>query len=66
MHRWASGDHLAAALQDADLTPGDFVRHCRQVVDLLEQLTDAPHVSLTARDAIVGVRRGLVAQEMER
>jgi ATP-dependent RNA helicase HelY len=66
MHRWASGAHLAAALQDADLTPGDFVRHCRQVVDLLEQLTDSPHVSLSARDAIVGVRRGLVAQEMER
>jgi ATP-dependent RNA helicase HelY len=66
VHRWARGAHLAAALEDADLTPGDFVRHCRQVVDLLEQLTELPHVALTARNAIVGVRRGLVAQEMER
>ncbi|PWH05690.1 RNA helicase [Brachybacterium endophyticum] len=66
VHRWASGHHLAAALGEADLTPGDFVRHCRQVVDQLEQLSELPHVSLTARDAIVGVRRGLVAQEMER
>ncbi|MCL6424123.1 DEAD/DEAH box helicase [Brachybacterium sp. JHP9] len=66
MHRWARGHHLAGALGEADLTPGDFVRHCRQVIDLLEQLTEIPHVALTARNAIVAVRRGLVAQEMDR
>jgi ATP-dependent RNA helicase HelY len=64
--RWAKGDHLAAAIDDTGLPPGDFVRHCRQVIDLLRQLTDDPHVGLTARHAIVAVRRGLVAQEMDR
>src|SRR5699024_6259815 len=39
VHRWARGEHLAAALDGNDLPPGDFVRHCRQVIDLLDQLT---------------------------
>jgi ATP-dependent RNA helicase HelY len=63
--RWASGEHLAAAIGNAPLAAGDFVRHCRQIIDLLEQLVGLPHVSLTARHAIVAVRRGLVAQEMD-
>jgi ATP-dependent RNA helicase HelY len=66
LYRWAQGAHLAAAIDEGGPTPGDFVRHCRQVIDLLRQLTEHPHVGLTARHAIVAVRRGLVAQEMDR
>lgn len=66
VQRWARGEHLAAVLVDADLPPGDFVRHCRQVIDLLDQLTADPELGPTAREAIAGVRRGLVAQEIDR
>ena len=59
-------DALAAALESNDLPPGDFVRHCRQVIDLLDQLTADERLGRTARAAIDGVRRGLVAQEIGR
>ena len=66
VHRWARGVHLAAALEDTGLPPGDFVRHCRQVIDLLDQLTADERLGTTARAAITAVRRGLVAQEIDR
>ena len=66
MHRWARGAHLAAALDGNDLPPGDFVRHCRQVIDLLDQLTADERLGPTARRSIRAVRRGLVAQEIDR
>lgn len=66
VHRWARGLHVAAALEESDLAPGDFVRHCRQVVDLLDQLTPDETLGATARAAIAAVRRGLVAQEVDR
>ena len=66
VHRWARGSHLAAALDGSDLPPGDFVRHCRQVIDLLDQLTADPVLGQTAHRAIRAVRRGLVAQEIDR
>ena len=66
VHRWAEGLHLAAALEGNDLPPGDFVRHCRQVIDMLDQLTADPELGQLAREAIRAVRRGLVAQEIDR
>lgn len=66
VHRWARGDHFAAALNGSDLPPGDFVRHCRQVIDLLSQLTSDQQLGAAARAAIASVRRGLVAQEIDR
>ena len=37
--RWAGGAHLEQVLDDdPDLTAGDFVRWCKQLVDLLGQL----------------------------
>jgi ATP-dependent RNA helicase HelY len=66
VHRWARGAHLAAALDTNDLPPGDFVRHCRQVIDLLDQLTADEELGPVAREAIRAVRRGLVAQEIDR
>ncbi|HET7474802.1 MAG TPA: DEAD/DEAH box helicase [Dermatophilaceae bacterium] len=72
MHRWASGGRLDAVLRDADLAPGDFVRRCKQVADLLGQIADAAvnghvghvgHVGATARLAMDAVVRGVVAAD---
>ena len=38
MHRWASGQRLEDVLRGTDLAAGDFVRRCKQVIDLLGQL----------------------------
>jgi ATP-dependent RNA helicase HelY len=68
IHRWASGHRLETILKDGDLAAGDFVRWCKQVVDLLGQVQqaagDGPEgVALrrAADDAVNGVRRGVVA-----
>jgi ATP-dependent RNA helicase HelY len=64
--RWASGAPLEQVLDDdPDLTAGDFVRWCKQLVDLLSQIAlvaadDSP-VRRTSRQAIGAVRRGVVA-----
>jgi ATP-dependent RNA helicase HelY len=68
VHRWASGARLESVLSDADLAAGDFVRWCKQVVDLLGQIELAAAESeggsalrRAAKDAVDGVRRGVVA-----
>jgi ATP-dependent RNA helicase HelY len=71
IHRWATTGNLAAALAAADpagngsaLPAGDFVRWCRQVIDLLDQVRNAaPAAGLrtAAKRAISDVRRGVVA-----
>jgi ATP-dependent RNA helicase HelY len=64
IHRWASGQPLEAVLRDADLAAGDFVRWCKQVVDLLGQISvasDDPALIRTARAAVDAVSRGVVA-----
>lgn len=66
VHRWARGVHLAGALEGTGMPAGDFVRHCRQVIDLLDQLTVDEQLGAVARSAILAVRRGLVAQEIDR
>ncbi len=65
LHAWASGDALADVLDEEDeLTGGDFVRHVKQVVDLLRQIAiAAPNEetragAATAADACF---RGVVA-----
>jgi ATP-dependent RNA helicase HelY len=62
--RWAAGADLEEVLRDdPDLTAGDFVRSCKQLVDLLSQvalIAEEP-VRSTARAAIDAVRRGVVA-----
>ncbi|GGB35957.1 helicase [Flexivirga endophytica] len=66
MHRWASGGRLETVLRDSEMSAGDFVRRCKQVVDLLDQVADAaPHegVRRTARSAIDKVMRGVVAAD---
>ncbi|MEZ2121340.1 DEAD/DEAH box helicase [Corynebacterium sp. CCM 9203] len=69
IHQWTAGAPMgycmaAAAESGAELTPGDFVRWCRQVIDLLEQVAKTGYtdeVRHTARAAIDAIRRGVVA-----
>ena len=71
IYRWASNGDLVTALAAADaegtgspLSPGDFVRWCRQVLDLLDQVRNAalqPELRATAKRAIDAIRRGVVA-----
>jgi len=66
MHRWASGQRLEVVLRDSEVSAGDFVRRCKQVVDLLGQIGDAAPdrtLSVTASRAIDSVMRGVVAAD---
>ena len=63
-HAWARGKPLESVL-GPDLTPGDFVRAVKQLMDLLGQIAvavgrDAP-LGVTARQAAEALRRGVVA-----
>src|SRR6478736_6069464 len=71
IYRWATIGDLTTALAASDasgtgtpLSAGDFVRWCRQVLDLLDQVRNAaPTATLraTAKRAINDIRRGVVA-----
>ena len=70
VYRWATTGDLTAALMASDngngsaWSAGDFVRWCRQVLDLLDQVRlAAPSAKLraTAKRAINDVRKGVVA-----
>jgi len=64
VHQWALGAALDTVLEGTELGAGDFVRWCKQVLDVLDQLaTAAPDAAerRTARRAIDLVRRGVVA-----
>ena len=64
VHRWASGRSLDAVLKGSDLAAGDFVRWCKQVIDLLDQLSQAapnPRVRDSARRGVTALRRGVVS-----
>lgn len=69
IYQWASGESLVDALIAAgsggkELAAGDFVRWCRQVIDILDQLhstaSDASVAKAAAR-AVGAIRRGVVA-----
>ncbi len=64
VHRWASGRDLGVVLRGTELAAGDFVRWCKQVIDLLDQLAGAapsPALRGVARTAVERLRRGVVA-----
>ena len=66
MHRWAAGQRLEVVLRDSEIAAGDFVRRCKQVIDLLGQIGDSapdPALSVTARRAMDAVMRGVVAAD---
>lgn len=63
-HAWARGEPLESVLVP-DLTPGDFVRAVKQLIDLLGQIAVAAGreepLGVTARHAAEALRRGVVA-----
>lgn len=64
VHRWAAGRSLDAVLKGSELSAGDFVRWCKQVIDVLDQVSQAaPRQRLrdTARQAVEALRHGVVA-----
>jgi ATP-dependent RNA helicase HelY len=70
VYRWARGESLSAVLQaaennGAELSAGDFVRWCRQVVDILDQVRgvtgEATAIGAAAAAAVRALRRGVVA-----
>jgi ATP-dependent RNA helicase HelY len=70
VYRWARGESLERVLTAAEsagqeLSAGDFVRWCRQVIDLLDQIKDVlgtgNAVGATAAQAVQDIRRGVVA-----
>ncbi|HWT32180.1 MAG TPA: DEAD/DEAH box helicase [Microbacterium sp.] len=63
MHSWARGMSLERVLIQADMAAGDFVRWCKQTIDLLDQLSlvAEPDIARTARQGLDAVRRGIVA-----
>ena len=77
VYRWARQERLdrvlgVAAERGTELSAGDFIRWCKQVLDLLEQLASAPGprggastIAATARSAASALRHGVVAQSMQ-
>ncbi len=77
IYRWARHERLDRVLgnpaeRGGEMSAGDFIRWCKQVIDLLDQIASAPgptpdgtSVARTARAALAAVRRGVVAQSMQ-
>jgi ATP-dependent RNA helicase HelY len=63
IYRWAEGESLEDVLRETDMSPGDFVRSCKQVLDLLRQIEDVALEGSSAviRQAREAVDRGVVA-----
>jgi ATP-dependent RNA helicase HelY len=60
-HAWAAGHDLEDLFGD-DLVAGDFVRNCRQLIDVMRQLRDGfPGLRTAAARGIAAVDRGVVA-----
>lgn len=68
-HQWTAGAPIEYALASAaaagvELSPGDFVRSCRQVIDALEKVAATGYsekIVTAARQAIKAMRRSVVA-----
>ncbi|MEI2811463.1 MAG: DEAD/DEAH box helicase [Nocardioides sp.] len=62
-HAWAEGGDLDDILTVTEMTPGDFVRAMRMLVDRLGQVADASprNVRTVARSALASCSRGVVA-----
>ncbi|MFG2647641.1 DEAD/DEAH box helicase [Streptomyces sp. NPDC048436] len=65
-YMWASGKGLDEVLREAEMPAGDFVRWCKQVIDVLGQISAAAPregstVAKNARKAVDELLRGVVA-----
>ncbi|MGB5732095.1 MAG: DEAD/DEAH box helicase [Acidimicrobiia bacterium] len=59
---WVAGADLEELFGDDDFAAGDFVRNCRQLLDLMRQIRDAfPSLATVASAAISATDRGIVA-----
>ncbi len=63
IYHWAQGLPLEAVLAETEMAPGDFVRNCKQLLDLLRQVEDVaqPDVAALFAAARTAVFRGVVA-----
>jgi ATP-dependent RNA helicase HelY len=63
MYRWATGSRLDNILKATGMLAGDFIRWCKQAIDLLEQISKVhqDELSDTAQAAIDRIKRGIVA-----
>jgi len=63
MHRWATGSKLDSVLKQTGMLAGDFIRWCKQTIDLLEQISkvNPDELSATAQSSIDQIKRGIVA-----
>ncbi|MFJ9059376.1 MULTISPECIES: DEAD/DEAH box helicase [unclassified Streptomyces] len=66
VYMWASGRTLDEVLREAEMPAGDFVRWCKQVIDVLGQIAaaaprDGSSVAKNAHKAVDAVLRGVVA-----
>jgi ATP-dependent RNA helicase HelY len=61
--QWAEGKPLQDVLAETGLAPGDFVRNCKQLLDLLRQIEEVAsgQTAELAHQAIESVNRGVVA-----
>ncbi|NBM14357.1 RNA helicase [Streptomyces sp. GC420] len=66
-YQWASGKGLDEVLRESEMPAGDFVRWCKQVIDVLGQIAAAApvdgdsKVARNARKAVDALLRGVVA-----
>jgi ATP-dependent RNA helicase HelY len=64
-YQWASGTALDAVLRESEMPAGDFVRWCKQLIDVLGQIAQAAPEGGTVRHAahkaVDALRRGVVA-----
>lgn len=63
IHRWCNGSTLSSVLYDGDLLVGDFIRLAKQIIDVLEQISNVSDEVLANKtfQSIDLVKRGIVA-----
>jgi ATP-dependent RNA helicase HelY len=63
VYRWAEGEPLEDVLRETGMAPGDFVRNCKQLLDLLRQIAEVAEgeAASVVRQARESVNRGVVS-----
>jgi ATP-dependent RNA helicase HelY len=63
VYRWAEGEPLEDVLRETGMAPGDFVRNCKQLLDLLRQIAEVAEgeAASVVRRARESVNRGVVS-----
>jgi ATP-dependent RNA helicase HelY len=59
--RWSHGGTISSVLRESDLSIGDFVRHIKQIIDLLGQLISSDSTNSSKyQEALASIDRGIV------